>query len=105
MAPVNEFREDLSCEKPLNVYGYSTMQFRPVRAPLECPHVKSQVVGFRYFNVYGPREQHKGKMHLWLYHLHQQIKAAKSPKLFEGWTVYSDGRRSNVISCNVGECV
>lgn len=86
----DEFREDLSCEKPLNVYGYSKWQFDQYVRRL-MPTVKSQVVGFRYFNVYGPREQHKGKMASVAYHLHQQIKAGESPKLFEGWDGYSDG--------------
>lgn len=86
----DEFREDLSCEKPLNVYGYSKWQFDQYVRRL-MPMVKSQVVGFRYFNVYGPREQHKGKMASVAYHLHQQIKAGESPKLFEGWDGYSDG--------------
>jgi ADP-L-glycero-D-manno-heptose 6-epimerase len=86
----DEFREDLNCEKPLNVYGYSKWQFDQYVRRL-MPTVKSQVVGFRYFNVYGPREQHKGKMASVAYHLHQQIKAGESPKLFEGWDGYSDG--------------
>jgi ADP-L-glycero-D-manno-heptose 6-epimerase len=86
----DEFREDLSCEKPLNVYGYSKWQFDQYVRRL-MPTIKSQVVGFRYFNVYGPREHHKGKMASVAYHLHQQIKAGESPKLFEGWDGYSDG--------------
>ena len=86
----DEFREDLSCEKPLNVYGYSKWQFDQYVRRL-MPIIKSQVVGFRYFNVYGPREHHKGKMASVAYHLHQQIKAGESPKLFEGWDGYSDG--------------
>ncbi|MBK1874746.1 ADP-glyceromanno-heptose 6-epimerase [Marinobacter sp. 1-3A] len=86
----NDFREALECEKPLNVYGYSKWQFdQYVRRLL--PDINSQVVGFRYFNVYGPREQHKGKMASVAYHLHQQIGAGENPKLFEGWDGYSDG--------------
>ncbi|WP_372972820.1 ADP-glyceromanno-heptose 6-epimerase [Marinobacter sp.] len=85
-----EFREVRECEHPLNVYGYSKWQFdQYVRRLL--PSVKSQVVGFRYFNVYGPREQHKGKMASVAYHLHQQIIAGQNPKLFEGWDGYPDG--------------
>lgn len=86
----NDFREALECEKPLNVYGYSKWQFdQYVRRLL--PEINSQVVGFRYFNVYGPREQHKGKMASVAYHLHQQVGAGENPKLFEGWDGYSDG--------------
>ncbi len=86
----NDFREVLECEKPLNVYGYSKWQFdQYVRRLL--PDINSQVVGFRYFNVYGPREQHKGKMASVAYHLHKQIGAGENPKLFEGWDGYPDG--------------
>jgi len=86
----DEFREERSCEKPLNVYGYSKWQFdQYVRKIL--PTADSQIVGFRYFNVYGPREQHKGKMASVAYHLHEQIKVGQNPKLFEGWDGYADG--------------
>ena len=86
----DEFREERGCEKPLNVYGYSKWQFdQYVRKVL--PAADSQIVGFRYFNVYGPREQHKGKMASVAYHLHEQIKAGQNPKLFEGWDGYPDG--------------
>ena len=86
----DEFREERGCEKPLNVYGYSKWQFdQYVRKML--PVADSQIVGFRYFNVYGPREQHKGKMASVAYHLHEQIKVGQNPKLFEGWDGYSDG--------------
>lgn len=86
----DEFREARECEHPLNVYGYSKWQFdQYVRRLL--PSAQSQVAGFRYFNVYGPREQHKGKMASVAYHLHEQITAGQNPKLFEGWDGYSDG--------------
>ncbi|HRE32584.1 MAG TPA: NAD-dependent epimerase/dehydratase family protein, partial [Candidatus Berkiella sp.] len=53
------FKEELAYEKPLNVYGYSKFLFdQYVRRLL--PEAKSQIVGFRYFNVYGPYEDHKG---------------------------------------------
>src|SRR5210317_337355 len=56
-----EFVEDPVFESPLNVYGYSKLQFdRYVRRVVSS--TDSQVVGLRYFNVYGPREQHKGSM-------------------------------------------
>ena len=55
------FRETPEFERPLNVYGYSKLLFdNIVRRMLSA--ATSQVVGFRYFNVYGPREQHKGRM-------------------------------------------
>ncbi len=55
------FSEKREYEEPLNMYGYSKFLFdQYVRRLL--PGTGSQVVGFRYFNVYGPREQHKGSM-------------------------------------------
>jgi len=89
------FKEERAHEKPLNVYGYSKWQFdqyvRQLQATYPNNRFPSQVVGFRYFNVYGPREQHKGKMASVAYHLHEQIKAGQNPKLFQGWDGYSDG--------------
>ncbi|NMP29441.1 ADP-glyceromanno-heptose 6-epimerase [Rahnella sp. SAP-1] len=77
------FIEDRQYEKPLNVYGYSKFLFdQYVREIL--PHAESQVCGFRYFNVYGPREGHKGSMASVAFHLNNQIKAGENPKLFAG---------------------
>lgn len=79
----DDFIEEKGYEKPLNVYGYSKYLFDDyVRGIL--PDAKSQVCGFRYFNVYGPREQHKGSMASVAYHLNQQILNGEKPKLFEG---------------------
>lgn len=79
----DHFIEDRSFEKPLNVYGYSKFLFdQYVRERL--PDVESQICGFRYFNVYGPREGHKGSMASVAFHLNTQINKGESPKLFEG---------------------
>lgn len=79
----DNFIEDRQFEKPLNVYGYSKFLFdQYVREIL--PKAQSQVCGFRYFNVYGPREQHKGSMASVAFHLNTQISQGEKPKLFEG---------------------
>lgn len=79
----NNFIEERAYEKPLNVYGYSKFLFdQYVRQKL--PHAKSQVCGFRYFNVYGPHENHKGNMASVAFHLNTQIKNGEKPKLFKG---------------------
>ncbi len=84
------FKEDRAHEHPLNVYGYSKFQFdQYVRNIL--PDADSQVIGFRYFNVYGPREQHKGSMASVAYHLNEQLLRGENPKLFEGCDGYPDG--------------
>jgi ADP-L-glycero-D-manno-heptose 6-epimerase len=81
----DSFRESPEFEKPLNVYGYSKLLFDQ-RMRLECgpefKRLKKQVVGFRYFNVYGPREQHKGRMASVAFHQFNQFKADGKVKLF-----------------------
>lgn len=86
------FSESREYEAPLNVYGYSKFLFdQYVRRIL--PGAKSQIAGFRYFNVYGPREQHKGSMASVAYHLSQQLDAGDNPRLFAGCDGYGDGEQ------------
>lgn len=85
-------REVPECEGPLNVYAYSKLQFdRYVRTHL--PSIRSTVVGLRYFNVYGPREQHKGKMASMVFQLFQQLKRTGVARLFEGTDGYANGEQ------------
>ncbi len=90
------FKEERQHEKPLNVYGYSKWQFdqyvRHLRAT-QPELFRSQVVGFRYFNVYGPREQHKGSMSSVAFHFNNQIKETGVCKLFGGSGGYGDGEQ------------
>ena len=87
-----EFREERGCEAPLNIYGYSKFLFdQYVRKAL--PRRSSQVAGFRYFNVYGPNEQHKGRMASVAFHAYQQLLAAGKVKLFVGSDGYGDGEQ------------
>ena len=87
-----EFVEDPRFERPLNVYGYSKLQFDRFvrRVALEAD---SQVVGLRYFNVYGPREQHKGSMASVAFHFSNQILADGEARLFTGSDGYGDGEQ------------
>ena len=86
------FKEDLRYEKPINMYAYSKFQFdQYVRRLL--PDITSQVVGFRYFNVYGGREQHKGTMSSVAYHFNNQMKDQGFVKLFAGCDGYGDGEQ------------
>lgn len=86
------FVEDPINEAPINVYGYSKCQFdRYVRRTLPADH--SQVVGLRYFNVYGPREQHKGSMASVAFHFNNQVKDSAKVKLFAGTDGYADGEQ------------
>ncbi|WP_322803478.1 ADP-glyceromanno-heptose 6-epimerase [Vibrio alfacsensis] len=83
------FIEEREYEGALNVYGYSKQQFdnyvRRLWQDAEDHGEKlSQITGFRYFNVYGPREDHKGSMASVAFHLNNQINAGENPKLFAG---------------------
>ena len=79
-------------ERPLNLYGLSKLAFdnhvRIVAAKSE-----STVAGLRYFNVYGPREFHKGKMASMVYQLYRQLKANGHAQLFKGTDGYADGEQ------------
>lgn len=79
-------------EKPLNIYGYSKLLFdQYVRRFL--PNPKSQIVGLRYFNVYGPHEQHKGKMASVAFHLNNQLLQDNKIKLFGEYDGYKPGEQ------------
>ncbi len=84
------FREDPECEGPLNVYGYSKLLFDQVLRQRRAT-LTAQVVGFRYFNVYGPREQHKGRMASVAFHHFNQYRETGKVKLFEGADGYPNG--------------
>lgn len=86
------FREDRQVEAPLNVYGYSKFLFdQYVRKRLIT--ATSQIVGLRYFNVYGPRETHKGQMASVAWHFNQQLLREGHVKLFVGSDGYADGEQ------------
>ena len=87
-----EFEERIGQERPLNVYGYSKALFDQYVARL-MPQAESQVAGLRYFNVYGPREQHKGGMASVAYHHRQQLQESGRVKLFEGCDGYGNGEQ------------
>ena len=90
--PGPEFREDRACERPLNVYGYSKFLFDQfVRR--HWGERTAQVVGLRYFNVYGDREQHKGRMASVAFHFFNQYRRDGRVRLFEGSGGYADGEQ------------
>ena len=86
------FREARECEAPLNIYGYSKFLFDQV-VRRRLPDADSQIAGFRYFNVYGPNEAHKGRMASVAYHFFNQYQSEKRVKLFQGWDGYADGEQ------------
>jgi len=87
------FREAREHEAPLNVYGYSKFLFdEAVRRQLA--RRTAQIAGFRYFNVYGPREAHKGRMASVAFHFFNQYQAEGRVRLFEGSGGYGPGEQS-----------
>jgi len=87
-----EFDDQNWRQRPLNVYGYSKWKFdQYVRPYLQS--ADSQIVGFRYFNVYGPHEQHKGGMASVAFHLMNQLRDSGNVKLFEGSHGYANGEQ------------
>ncbi len=92
------FKEVREFECPLNVYGYSKFLFdEHVRRIFQ--EAKSQIAGFRYFNVYGPREGHKGGMASVAFHLNTQIQDGNSVRLFKGSGGYGDGEQRRDFVC------
>ena len=86
------FREKREYEKPINVYAFSKFVFdQHVRNIL--PHANSSVVGLRYFNVYGPHEEHKGPMASVSLQFYKQLRKNRSIKLFEGTDGCLDGEQ------------
>jgi ADP-L-glycero-D-manno-heptose 6-epimerase len=87
-----EFREERVCERPLNAYAYSKFLFdQHVRRRL--PARSAQIAGFRYFNVYGPNEAHKGRMASVAFHAFNQFMSEGKVKLFTGSDGYADGEQ------------
>jgi ADP-L-glycero-D-manno-heptose 6-epimerase len=84
-------------EHPLNIYGWSKLVFdnylRRLLAPDSETSIHSTVVGLRYFNVYGPREHHKGRMASVLHHFTAQLKDTGVIRMFQGSGGFADGEQ------------
>ena len=89
----NGFSETEECENALNPYAFSKLLFdRYVRQFIA--DAKSKVIGLRYFNVFGPQEQHKDKMASIFYQIYRRMKlGGKLVKLYRGTDGYKDGEQ------------
>jgi ADP-L-glycero-D-manno-heptose 6-epimerase len=86
------FTPETDNEKPLNVYGFSKLVFdNYVRRML--PTIESTVVGLRYFNAYGPRELHKGRMASVMHHFTKQMRETGAIRMFQGSGGYDAGEQ------------
>ena len=91
------FTENPDSERPLNIYGRSKLRFdEHVRTELASGAASGarQVVGLRYFNVYGPREQHKSRMASVAFHHFHQFQEAGRVRLFGAYGGYGPGEQS-----------
>jgi ADP-L-glycero-D-manno-heptose 6-epimerase len=86
------FSEQRDCELPINMYAYSKFQFDQYVRSLQG-RLRHQVVGLRYFNVYGPREQHKGRMASVAFHQFHQLREQGHVKLFADYGGYAAGEQ------------
>ena len=87
------FREEPACEEALNVYAFPKLFFDNYLRRL-LPTAQSQVVGLRYFNVYGPQENHKGKMASMIFQMYNQWKAEHKVRLFGEYDGYGPGEQT-----------
>jgi ADP-L-glycero-D-manno-heptose 6-epimerase len=87
------FTETRQAERPLNVYGYSKLLFDHVVRRRLAGHAKTPITGLRYFNVYGPRESHKGRMASVAFHHFHQFRAEGKVRLFEGSHGFANGEQ------------
>lgn len=88
----NGFKEETECEGPINMYAFSKFNFdNYVRRRIE--NCNNQIVGLRFYNVFGPNECHKGKMASVMYHFYYQLKEKNEVRLFEGIDGIKDGEQ------------
>jgi ADP-L-glycero-D-manno-heptose 6-epimerase len=86
------FKETPANERPLNIYGFSKLAFdNYVRHNQQS--FSSTVVGLRYFNVFGPREIHKGRMASVIHHFTRQLKDTGTIRMFEGSGGFGNGEQ------------
>jgi ADP-L-glycero-D-manno-heptose 6-epimerase len=86
------FREQPAHELPLNIYGYSKLLFDQV-VRRHLPGAPIQIAGLRYFNVYGPREQHKNRMASVAFHHFNEFRSSGRVALFGEYGGYGPGNQ------------
>jgi len=88
-AGMNDGTDDLNKLRPLNVYGYSKHLFDQYAAR---NGMFDKIVGLKYFNVFGPNENHKGDMRSLVNKAFDQINVTGKLQLFKSANPdYADG--------------
>ena len=80
---VTEMSRETDVAAPANVYAFSKVIMDNLARCAAVDDPEWKIVGLRYFNVYGPREAHKGVPASMVLHLSRQIKAGRNPRIFK----------------------
>jgi ADP-L-glycero-D-manno-heptose 6-epimerase len=81
--PATEASVESNGAAPANIYAFSKTIMDNIAMRAANEHRDWIIIGLRYFNVYGPREAHKGVPASMVYHLAQQMKAGRRPRIFK----------------------
>jgi ADP-L-glycero-D-manno-heptose 6-epimerase len=81
--PAKEASVESNGAAPANIYAFSKTIMDNIAMREAKENAEWIIVGLRYFNVYGPREAHKGVPASMIYHLAQQMKAGQRPRIFK----------------------
>jgi ADP-L-glycero-D-manno-heptose 6-epimerase len=88
--------------KPANVYAFSKVQLDNLARRWARENPSQVVVGLRYFNVYGPREAHKGAASSMILQLAQQIRRGQAPRIFKhGEQVRDFVYVKDIVTCTI----
>ncbi len=74
---------ETSSAAPANIYAFSKVIMDNIARRAAAESSDWIIVGLRFFNVYGPREAHKGMPASMIYNLAQQIRAGQRPRIFK----------------------
>ena len=88
--------------KPANVYAFSKVQLDNLARRFARENPAQIVVGLRYFNVYGPREAHKGAASSMILQLAQQIRRGQPPRIFKnGEQIRDFVYVKDIVNCTI----
>ena len=88
--------------KPANVYAFSKVQLDNLARLFAAQNPTQFVVGLRYFNVYGPRETHKGAASSMILQLAQQIRRGEAPRIFKnGEQIRDFVYVKDIVNCTI----
>src|SRR5271155_5825040 len=88
--------------KPANIYAFSKVQMDNLSRRWAKENPSQVVVGLRYFNVYGPREAHKGAASSMILQLAQQMRRGQAPRIFKhGEQIRDFVYVKDIVSCTI----